>query len=178
MDRTGHVPVAPAGRETLQNRLHLLAVLLCAWLILTSPWVSMLRRLPRGAGFLDYAHVALGLAGLAVALAYTWACVRGARWRLYFPWLAGDLRPAARDVLGLLRGRLPSAEGGGLFAVIEGLLLLVLLLVAATGAAWLLLQGSPEALACRAIHVVAARVLIGLIVAHVLAVATHLLELA
>jgi cytochrome b561 len=77
-----------------------------------------------------------------------------------------------------VRGRLPSAEGGGLFAVVEGLLLLCLLLVGVTGAAWFALQGDAAALACRGVHIVAARVLIGLIVAHALAVATHLLELA
>ncbi|HET7202614.1 MAG TPA: cytochrome b/b6 domain-containing protein [Steroidobacteraceae bacterium] len=165
-------------RDARQNRLHLAAVVLCAWLVLTSPWVSMLRRIPRGAGVLEWAHVVLGLAGLLVGILYTAACSRGGRWRLYFPWLAGDVRPAAHDFAGLFRGRLPSAEGGGLFAVIEGLLLLALLIVGVTGTAWILLQGSAEAVACRGAHIVAARVLVGLIVAHVLAVATHLVELA
>lgn len=165
-------------RETLQNRLHLVAVVLCAWLVLTSPWVSMLRRVPAGAGVLDWAHVVLGFAGLLVGLLYTGACSRAGRWRLYYPWLAGNVRPAVRDFTGLFRGRLPTADGGGLFAVIEGLLLLALLVVGLTGAAWFLLQGSAEAVACRGAHIIAARVLVGLVVAHVLAVATHLLELA
>lgn len=165
-------------RERLQNRLHAVAVALCAWLVLTSPWVSMLRRIPSGAGFLDWAHVVLGFAGLVVGLAYTHACARGGRWRLYFPWLAGNVRAAARDLAGLFRARLPSAEGGGLFAMLEGLLLLALLIVGFTGLAWFVLQGSAEAVACRGVHIVAARVLVGLILAHVLAVATHLLELA
>jgi hypothetical protein len=169
---------APAGRDALINRLHVLAVVACAWLILTSPWIAMARRIPAGAGWLDHAHVLVGFAGLLVAVAYTLACVRGGRWRAYFPWAAGNGRPLLRDLAGLLRGRLPSAEGGGLFAVIEGLLLLALLAVAATGAAWYLVQGSDAALAWRAQHIVAARILIGLIVAHVLAVASHLLELA
>jgi cytochrome b561 len=178
MATASHTTPALAGREALQNRLHAVAVLLCAWLILTSPWIAMLRRIPSGAGALDYAHVVLGFAGLVVAMAYTYACSRGGRWRLYFPWVAGELRPLARDLAGLVRGRLPSAEGGGLFAVVEGLLLLCLLLVGVTGAAWFALQGDAAALACRGVHIVAARVLIGLIVAHALAVATHLLELA
>jgi cytochrome b561 len=165
-------------RETLQSRLHMAAVLLCAWLIVTSPWVSMLRRIPAGAGLVDWAHVVLGVAALIAGSIYLYACTRGERWRLYFPWLAGDLRAAARDLGGFLHRRLPSAEGGGLFAVIEGLLLLALLVVGVTGVAWLALQGGAEALACRAVHIVAARVLIGLIVAHVLAVAIHLIELA
>lgn len=165
------------GRDATVNRLHVAAVVACAWLIGTSPWLAMLRRVPAGAGWLDHAHVVVGFGGLLVALLYLTACVRGGRWRNYFPWLAGDWRPLARDLAGLLRGRLPSAEGGGLFAVIEGLLLLTLLAVAATGAAWYLAQGGDAALDWRAQHIVAARVLTGLIVAHVLAVATHLLEL-
>jgi cytochrome b561 len=164
--------------ESWQNRLHLAVVLACAWLIGTSPWIAMLRRVPQGAGFFDWAHVAAGFGALLAALAYLHVCVQRGRWRLYFPWLAGEWRPAARDVGGLVRGRLPSAEGGGLFAVVEGLLLLALLFVGLSGAAWYGMQGSAEALACRAAHVVGARVLLGLIVAHVLAVAAHLRELA
>ena len=165
-------------RAALQNRLHTAVVALCAWLFVTSPWVSMLRRIPAGAGWLDWTHVALGFAGLLVALLYARACTRRGGWRSYFPWLAGEARAAARDVGGLFRGRLPSAEPGGLYAVVEGLLLLALLVVAVTGTAWFVLQGSDAAVACRAVHVVAARVLLGLIVAHVLAVASHLFQLA
>lgn len=170
--------MSDGGREATQNRLHVALALLCAWLILTSPWIAMLRRMPGGAGFLDYAHVVVGALTLTLALPYALACLRGGRWRNHFPWLVGDVRPVARDVGGLLRGRLPSAEGGGLFAVIEGLLLAALLLVALTGAGWWFMQGSDAALAWREVHIVGARVLVGLIVAHVVAVATHLFELA
>jgi cytochrome b561 len=165
-------------RETLQSRLHLAAVLPCAWLIATSPWVSMLRRVPAGAGLVDWAHVVLGFVALIVGAAYLYACTRGGGWRLYFPWLAGDISAAARDLSGLVRRRWPSAEGGGLFAVIEGLLLLTLVVVGFTGAAWFVLQSSEHAIACRNVHIVGARVLVGFIVAHVLAVATHLFALA
>jgi cytochrome b561 len=165
-------------RASLQNRLHVTLVLLFAWLFVTSPWVSMLKRIPAGAGWLDWAHVALGFATFAVGLLYARACTRQGGWRSYFPWLAGEGRAAARDVDGLLRGRLPSAEPGGLFAVIEGLLLVVLLIGGVTGVAWFVLQGSEAAVACRDVHVVAVRVLLGLIVAHVLAVASHVFALA
>ena len=163
--------------ESLLNRLHLAVVLACGWLVGTSPWVSMLRRIPDGAGFFDYAHVAVGFCGLALAVAYTWACARDGGWRTYFPWAAGWSNAVVGDVTGLLRGRIPTVESGGLFAMIEGLLLIALLAVAVTGVAWFALQGAADAVAWRGHHVIAARALIGLIVAHVLAVATHLLDL-
>jgi len=164
-------------REALVNRLHAAVVLACGWLVCTSPWVSMLRRVPRDAGLLDRAHVAVGFCGLALAVVYTWACTRDGGWRTYFPWAAGRSKDVLADLAGLSRGRVPSVESDGLFAAIEGLLLVALLAVAVSGAAWYLLQGSAEALAWRGHHIVAARVLIGLIVAHVLAVASHLLDL-
>lgn len=164
-------------REPLLNRLHVAVVVACGWLVFTSPWVSMLRRIPSGAGFFDYAHVVVGFAGLLLAVLYTWACTSDGGWRTYFPWAAGRSQAVVDDVLGLFRRRIPTAESGGLFAAIEGMLLVALLAAAVTGAAWFALQGSAEAVAWRGCHVIAARALVGLIVAHVLAVATHLLDL-
>jgi hypothetical protein len=149
----------------------------CTWLILTSPWVSMLRRVPSSAGLFDYAHVVLGLFAALLAVTYTIACTRDGGWRLYFPWLSGGLAFVGRDLSGLLRGAIPSAEGGGLYAMIEGLLLVALAVTAVTGAAWFALDGADAALAWRACHVLAARGLAGLIVLHILAVASHLLDL-
>ena len=53
-------------RESIVNRLHLLLALLALWLVLSSPWVSMLRRVPGDAGFFDYAHMILGAHALLV----------------------------------------------------------------------------------------------------------------
>lgn len=155
---------------------HLLVALLSAWLIITSPWVHLLRRIPRSAGVLDYAHVVLGLLALLLALSYTASCVRRGGWRLYFPWLSGDLGQVGRELRGLAHGEVPTAEGGGLFALIEGLLLLALLVTAFTGAGWLLAQGSAEALDWRQYHILAARGMIVLLVLHVLSVSLHLLD--
>ena len=47
----------------------------------------------------------------------------------------------------------------------------------ATGAAWWAAQGSADALAWRASHAMAAHVLIGFAVAHVVTVSLHLLDL-
>jgi len=162
--------------ERLTRGLHLAVALLSAWLILTSPWIAMLRRLPREAGWLNHSHLVLGLLALLLAIAYLVECTRDGRWRLYFPWIAGQGGAAARDLGGLLRGRIPTAEGGGLFAVIEGITLLGLLATAVTGAAWFACQGSGEALTWRGWHIVAARGLTVLILVHVVTVSLHLLD--
>jgi cytochrome b561 len=169
--------VSSARRDISLNGQHFVVAAACAWLILTSPWVSMLRRVPTSAGFFDYAHVGLGFVTLFLAVTYTVSCTREGGWRLYFPWLSGGLGAVGRDVSGLMRGAIPSAEGGGLYAMIEGLLLVALAVTAVTGAAWFALQGADAALAWRAGHVLAARSLAVLIVLHLLAVASHLLDL-
>lgn len=165
-----------ARAARLAERQHLLLALLSGWLILTSPWVHMLRRVPRNAGLLDYSHVVLGLGALALAVTFTFTCMRRGRWRQYFPWLAGQLGAADRDLRGLLQFEIPSAEGGGLFALLEGLLLLALLATAATGAAWLLVQGSTEAADWRHYHILAARGMIALWMLHIASAPLHLLD--
>jgi hypothetical protein len=165
------------GRDRLTGRLHVAVALLAAWLIFTSPWIAMYRRLPAHASWLDLSHVGFGFVAFAFATLYLYACVRAGRWRAYFPWLAGHVTPAIRELGGLLRGRIPSAEGGGLFAVIEGLALLAMFITAATGVGWFVLQGASEALTWREAHVVAARILVGTAALHVVTVSLHLLEL-
>lgn len=162
---------AGAGR-----RQHLLLALLVAWLVVTSPWVVMLRQVPRNAGWLDYAHIGLGALAAVLALAYCVTCCRGGGWRLYFPWLAGNLGPVGRDLRGLLRREIPSAEGGGLFALLEGLLLMATLATGLTGIGWLVLAGTADALAWRNYHILAAQGMIALLVLHVVTVSLHLLD--
>ena len=169
--------MATASESTV-NRLHLAVALAALWLIGTSPWIGMLRRVPAGAGWLDRAHVVVGWAGLLLGLAYAMACMGGGGWRRLFAWNANGIAGVGRDVAGLTRGQIPSAEGAGFYSVIEGLLLLALLVAGVAGAGWFLAQGGDTALAWRSVHVVAARVLIGLVVLHVAAVASHLVDFA
>lgn len=166
-----------AGSGTTTGRQHLVLALLAGWLVFTSPWVSMLRRVPTEAGFWNASHVVVGFFCLVVAAMYLRACSRSGGWRLYFPWLAGQWSAARKDVRGLLRGQIPAAEGGGLFGVIEGLALLALLATAVTGAVWFAVQGTNAALDWRDFHIVAARVMVGLVVAHVVSVSMHLVEM-
>lgn len=165
-----------ATLERLAARQHLAVALLSAWLILTSPWIAMLRAVPRSAGILDYSHVALGFVTLFIAITYTVSCTSAGRWRLYFPWAAGQYQAVGRDIGGLLHGRIPASEAGGLFAVFEGILLVLLLATAITGAAWFVTQGTGDALAWRGYHILAARWLAGFIVVHVVTVSLHLLD--
>jgi cytochrome b561 len=165
------------GRDGLMGRLHVAVALAAAWLVFTSPWIDLGRRLPKHPGFFDWSHVVIGLLALALSASYLASCVRAGRWRLYFPWLAGQGAVAVRELAGLFKGRIPSAEGGGLFALIEGLALLAFFATAVTGAAWLLTQGSADALTWREVHSLAARVLIGCAAVHVVTVSLHLLDL-
>jgi hypothetical protein len=165
------------GRDTLTARLHAAVAFVSAWLVLTSPWIGMYRDMPDHAGFLNTSHVLLGFVALAVASPYFVSCTRTGQWRQYFPWVAGQGGGALRDLAGLCRGRIPSPEGGGLFAVIEGFALLLLLATGATGAAWFFTQASSDALTWRSIHIVAARAFTVVAVTHVIAVSLHLLEL-
>ena len=160
----------------LAARQHLLLALLSAWLILTSPWVHLFRRIPANAGFLDYSHIVLGLIASLLAVTFTISCTRLGRWRLYFPWLSGELGQVARDLRGLAHREVPTAEGGGLFALLEGLLLLALLATALTGLGWLLTQGSAEAVGWRYNHALAARGMAVMLVLHIVSVSLHLLD--
>jgi hypothetical protein len=141
-------------QESTIDRLHTALAVLALWLVATSPWVSMLRRIPSGAGFLDYAHVALGWLALVIGLVYAVVLLRGRRWKQYVP-----------------------GKAAGITGVIEGLALVALIATGATGAIWFLVQGTSDAMAWRGWHILSARVLIGVGIAHVLAVASHLLDL-
>ena len=121
-------------------------------------------------------HVALGFATLVAGVAYASICLRAGRRGLYLPWSVSGLRTVGCDLAGLLRGRVPASEGGGLIGFVEGLLLLALVATALTGAGWFLAQGGDAALTWRAQHLIAARALVGLLVLHVVTVSLHLLD--
>lgn len=160
----------------LAARQHLVLAMLTGWLILTSPWVHLFRRIPRDAGLLVYSHVVLGLAALVITCTFTISCTRGGGWRRFFPWLGGDLGQVGRELRGLGRGELPTAEGGGLFSLIEGALLLAMLATGVTGAAWLMVEGTAAAVDWRGYHIVCAWIMIVFVILHIVSVALHLLD--
>jgi hypothetical protein len=162
--------------DRLNGPLHFGVALAAAWLVLSSPWIGMYDRMPEEPGWVTLAHVVIGFVALPIGAAYAAAVVQGGRWREYFPWLGGDLGAVSRDVTGILRGRVPTVEGGGLLPMIEGLLLLVLLIAGATGAVWFFVQGSEAAVALRDAHILAARACAVLLLLHLIGVALHLLD--
>lgn len=163
--------------DRLSNPLHLLIAMAASWLVLTSPCLGMYRWLPDEPGFFNLSHVLLGFALLPLGLLYAAACVQGGRWRNYFPWLAGELAAVGADLAGIFRGQRPLSEGPGLFALIEGLLLLALLAAGLTGAAWYVVQDTDLAVAWHDRHVLAARGFAALLALHVVAVSLHVVDL-
>lgn len=165
-----------ARLERLSGALHLTLAIGGLWLLASSPWLRMVRHLPASPGFVNLAHVVVGLTVALLVPVYLVHCSLGQRRQLCFPWLTGHMGAVKADLAGLARGRLPAAEGGGLLAMLEGLLLLALLATGVTGLGWLLVQGSQVALAWYVVHVVCARVFAGMLLAHVLGVSLHLLD--
>jgi len=162
--------------DRLNGPLHLAVALAAAWLILSSPWIGMYHRMPEEPGWINLAHVLVGFAALPSGLFYTAAVAQGGRWREYFPYLGGGMGAVGRDIAGVVRGRVPSVEGGGLLPMIEGLILLALLAAGISGAVWFFAQGTPTAIALREVHIVAARACAVLLLLHLAGVALHLLD--
>lgn len=167
-----------SGVDGLVRGVHSAALVAVLVLYASSPWLGMLRRVPREAGFVDYAHLVLGALALLLALAFLALAFRAGRWRLYFPWAAGHGAQVFRDVAGLLRGRLPRSEGGGLNTALQGLVLLAMLGTAVTGGGWFVAQGTDAALAWREVHATFAHALGGLVIAHAVTALAHVIELA
>lgn len=162
--------------ERIANPLHVALAIVAGWLVFSSPWVELYKQLPADAGWITRLHVWLGWATLLLGLLYLAVCARGARWRMYFPWAGGQMGAVRRDVAGIFRGEVPSVEGGGLFALIEGLLLVALIAAGLTGALWFITEGTSAAVGWRDWHIVAARVAVALLVLHVVSVSLHLLD--
>jgi len=162
--------------DRLSGPLHVGLASMSVFLVGASPWLHMYRSLPRQASFFNLSHVVLGVLVLAMVLVYSVGCCRGGRWRLYFPWLAGQWSAVGRDLGAIAQGRLPGVEGGGLFAMIEGLLLLALLGTGVTGVAWLLVQGTDTATTLCDVHGLLALSFAGLMLLHLVTVSLHLVD--
>ncbi|QSX34390.1 cytochrome b/b6 domain-containing protein [Shewanella avicenniae] len=163
--------------DLLLQSLHLLLMLLCAFLLIGSSNLMLLRSIPPTAGFWDLSHVWLGLLAAVLGVLFLGKlCVHG-RWRLYFPWLVLQWRPIVADIKGLCKGKIPSAGGAGLFSLIEGITVLSLVTTGITGAMWFVTQGSADAASWRLWHHSAAHWFIGLMIVHVVCALSHLIDM-
>lgn len=155
---------------------HGLLILMIAWLIATSPWVHLYNRVPPSPTLWVWAHLVIGVLTLVLAISFSVTCLMQGRWRQYFPWLVGRFRPLLHDLAGLLRLKLPTNEGGGLFSWIKGFLLLAVLVTSVTGALWWWTAGSSTAVMWRSWHMASVPWLAGLLVLHVLATVAHIVQ--
>lgn len=162
--------------NTLVEYQHVLIIILSAFLISTSGWIMMGRSLRASASIWDYLHVYLGLmaAGLSISMLVS-NCIKG-KWRQFFPWLVLDFSHLIKDISGLCKGKLPAAGGRGLFSIIEGIGILLLVGVGFTGVLWYCLQGSSDALFWRSNHIVFAQGFMGFILIHIICAGLHLLD--
>ncbi|MGY6555274.1 MAG: cytochrome b/b6 domain-containing protein [Wenzhouxiangella sp.] len=155
---------------------HGLLIVLVAWLIATSPWVFLYNRVPPSPSFWVWSHLVLGIVTLALALSFGVTCLAQGRFRHYFPWALGRFKPLLGDLAGLLRLRMPANEGGGLFGVLKGLLLLSLLAVAITGALWWWTAGTRDALSWRGWHLDTVKLMVVFLVLHIVATVSHIVH--
>lgn len=155
---------------------HGLLILVIAWLVATSPWVFLYNRVPPEPTFWVWSHLILGVLVLGLTLSFTLTCLAQGRFRHYFPWLIGRFKPLLSDLVGLFRLRMPANEGGGLFGVIKGLLLLSLLAVAISGALWWWTAGTRDALIWRGWHLDAVKLMLVFLVLHIVATVAHIVH--
>jgi len=160
----------------LEVRLHQLVILMSLLLICTSPWIFIGRQLSPHAGFWDVFHVYGGLFTAVLALLFTYHICSAGQWRQFFPWLTLDLKPLLVDLRGLMHGELPHSGGKGLINIIEGFGVIVLLLVALSGAIWYVADPS-NALMWRSYHILFAQAFIGFVVVHFILAIVHIRDL-
>ena len=163
------------GKKVIEYQ-HLVLILLSLFLISTNGWLLMGRAIRTNASMWDYLHVYLGLLVACFSVSILLTNVVKGKWRQYFPWLVGDFSQLSNDICGLKQGKIPLAGGRGLFSVIEGIGLILLVLVSFTGVMWFVTQGSSEALNWRSYHHSAAHGFIGFIIVHSICAAAHLLD--
>lgn len=160
----------------LLAHLHVWLVICCTLLVCTSPWIFMGRSLRNTASFWDYLHVYLGLVSTVLGLLFLLRNTLQGKWHQYFGWLVGDWAQLKQDIAGLTKGKLPVAGGKGLFSVVEGIGMLLLVATGLTGVVWFVYQGTPTAMEWRGYHLICAQAFIGFLMVHIVLAATHIIE--
>ncbi|WP_417614875.1 cytochrome b/b6 domain-containing protein [Oceanisphaera sp.] len=111
-------------------------------------------------------HIGIGLLLLILAIVFIVIELTKHGVLYFYPYLVGDIAQLKSDIKNLARLELPEATPKGLAAIIQGLGLGALFLVALAGASWLLLWSMNSSLAsdARDLH----KSLTGLIIAYVI----------
>lgn len=162
--------------KRLSELQHVMLLLLTSYLIITSAWVMLGRSLRDNASFWDITHVYLGLATAILSISFFIRNVTHGKWRQYFAWLILDVSQINQDIVGLASKRIPVAGGKGLFSLVEGLGMLLLLATSITGVFWFINQGDASALTWRSYHQLFAKGFIGFILVHLVFACLHLLD--
>ncbi|RIQ18081.1 cytochrome b/b6 domain-containing protein [Bordetella avium] len=104
--------------------------------------------------FFSWLHIACGLVLLCLTGILAAQCFKSRGFTYYFPYLRGDFAQLSQDLRLLANRQLPGAQARGLAACVQGLGLGAMGLVTLSGAAWLLLWLSGQALApdLRSLH--------------------------
>lgn len=160
----------------LMTHLHICIVISCTLLVCASPWVFIGRSLGHHASFWDYLHVYLGLVCAGLGGVFLLSNILQGKWRAYFGWLVGDWGQLKQDLCGLIKGKLPSAGGKGLFSAVEGIGMLLLVATGITGVIWFVVQGTPTAMVWRAYHQGFAQAFIGFLIVHMVMAAIHIID--
>lgn len=160
----------------LWAHLHVLVVLCMGLLLLTSPWVLLGRELKYNGNVWNIMHVYLGIVCALLGGLFLLKNIQQNKWRQYYPWLCGDVSQLKQDIVGLTRAKIPAAGGKGLFSVIEGIGLLLLLGTGLTGMGWYVCQGSAIALDWRSYHQLFSQGFTGFVIVHLLLALSHILD--
>lgn len=94
-----------------------------------------------------WAHISVGLLLVILALAFAMVELSKHGFSYFYPYLSGDITQLASDLRKLKSLKIPEASPKGLAAVVQGLGIGALLLVASSGATWFILWSYNYALA-------------------------------
>ncbi|MGZ9899319.1 cytochrome b/b6 domain-containing protein [Shewanella gaetbuli] len=157
----------------LESKLHVLVLVFSVLLVVTSPWILIGRQLSSRSGFWDYFHVYGGVVAAVLAVLFAVkVCLKG-QWKQFFPYLVGDFSQLKAEFKGVAKGKLPVSGGKGLFSIIEGIGVVLLVLVSVTGILWYIVDPS-DALTWRSYHKLFAQGFIGFLIVHVLLALLHI----
>ena len=129
----------------LTRYLHYSILLLVLLQIVLSNFIEINDEGEIGQNIIEYystwAHISVGLLLVVLALAFAFAMVELSKhgFSYFYPYLSGDITQLTSDLKKMKSLKIPEASPKGLAAVVQGLGIGALLLVALSGATWFIL---------------------------------------